>query len=215
MADTFTTSQVDNPVEFHHGPMNFSIQKSIPNKVDGTLKFDTEYTPSAAIHRGKHPIVAKSVTTTDVPTSDVFADFEGRNDTKPVTIRRDKVKVTADIAADFDLLGKVVSDLQKDVVISGENLVGTLKYVKGYTGFSSKTEEQEGNYVAFKVNYADPYTKLTVQKGSKDEVELDSDRTVILIMDKHYPITVRAYNGDTVVSVKTYSTDQLVFEADE
>ena len=215
MADTFTTSQVDNPVEFHHGPMNFSIQKSIPNKVDGTLKFETGYTPSAAIHIGKHPIVSKTVTTQDVATSDVMEDFEGRNNVKPVTVRRDKVKATTDIAADFDLLGKVVADLQKDVAVSGDNFVGTLKYVKGYTGFSGDPDEQEGNYVAFKVNYADPYTKLTVQKGSKDEVELDNDKTAIFIMDKHYPITVRAYNGNTAVSVKTYSTDQLVFEADE
>lgn len=188
---------------------------TIPNKVDGTLKFTTEIAEASQDKVGKHPILAKDITTEDVATSAVIDDFEDRNDVKPVTVRRDKVKATTDIAADFDLLGKVIADLQKDVAVSGDNFVGTLKYVKGYTGFSSKTEEQEGNYVAFKVAFADPYTKLTVQKGSKDEVELDNDKTAIFIMDKHYPITVRAYNGDTAVSVKTYSTDQLVFEAEE
>lgn len=216
MGDTFTTSQVDNPVEFHSGPMNFSIQKSIPNKVDGTLKFSESYTPSAAIYRGKRPIVAKTVTTTDIPTSDVMEDFEGRNNVKPVTVRRDKVKIEFTIAPDTDLLGKVVGDLQEDTAVSGDNILGTSHYVTGYTGFSGDPEEQEGNYLAFKVAYADVHTKITVQGGNAPEVQVDpSDLTHVLIIKKPNPIVLRAYNGDVVVSTKTYNLSQLVLETEE
>lgn len=45
--------------------------------------------------------------------------------------------------------GKSVSDLQSNVTINSDKKIdGTLKYVKNYTGFSSKTEEQSGNYLA-------------------------------------------------------------------
>lgn len=96
MSDTFTNNLVDEEpthvagMDFHHGAMDFSIQYSVPNKVDSTLKFDTEYTSSIAIaKRGKHPIIAKSVTTEDVNTSTVLADWEARND-KAITVPRQK-----------------------------------------------------------------------------------------------------------------------------
>jgi len=95
MSDTFTNSLVDEEpkhvagMDSHHGAMDFSVQYSIPNKVDSTLKFDTEYTPSASVNRGKHPIIAKSVTTEDVNTSTVLADWEARND-KAITVPRQK-----------------------------------------------------------------------------------------------------------------------------
>lgn len=54
---------------------------------DGTLKFSTDYAPSVAVNRGKKPILAKSITTTDINTSAVFNDFESVND-KAVTYRR-------------------------------------------------------------------------------------------------------------------------------
>lgn len=95
MSDTFTSSQVDENaqthvagMDFHHGPMDFSVQYSVPNKVDSMLDFNTEYTSSIAIaRRGKHPIVAKSITTVDIPHSDVAKDWEDRND-KAITIPR-------------------------------------------------------------------------------------------------------------------------------
>lgn len=50
-----------------------------------------------------------------------------------------------------DLLGKKASDLG-DYYIAGGNIMGTLNLVEGYTGFSSKEEEQKGYYVALEVD---------------------------------------------------------------
>ena len=54
---------------------------------EGTLKFTTSFTPSVSISRGKRPIIAKTITTEDIPTSEVIEDFEEKND-KAKTIYR-------------------------------------------------------------------------------------------------------------------------------
>lgn len=55
------------------------------------------------------------------------------------------------MTADTDLLGKTANDLQSDVSISGFSVTGTLKYITGYTGFSSDVKEQSGNFLALKI----------------------------------------------------------------
>ncbi len=194
-------------VSFHDGPMDFTKEYTVPEKNDSMLDFNTTYTPSVAVNRGKHPIVAKSVTTVDIPHSEVAADWEERND-KAITSTRDKVSVNFDIAADFDLLGKVISDLQKDTGVSADNILGDLKYVEGYTGFSGDPEEQEGNYLAFKVDFTGTYTSLTVEASGKEQT-LDNDKIMVLRIVKKAPIIVRAYNGTTCVASKEYRLDQL------
>lgn len=181
---------------------------------EGTLKFATSYTETDAAKRGKVPVIAKTVTTTDVPTSEVIEDFETVND-KAVTDTRKDISIDFGIAADFDLLGKVVADLQEDVAASAAAIVGTLHYVTGYTGFSGDPDEQEGNYLAFMVSYDGAYTRLTVQGGIGTEVTLDSDRTHILRIVKANPVTIRAYNGDICVAAKRYTLEQLVLEEAE
>ena len=198
---------------FHDGPMNFTNEYTVPEKKDSMLDFSTSYTPSVAIHRGKRPVVASSVTTEDIPHSEVAADWEQRNN-KAVTSTRDKISVNFDIAADFDLLGKVISDLQKDTGVSADNILGDLKYVEGYTGFSGNPEEQEGNYLAFKVDFTGTYTSLTVEASGK-ETTLDNDKVMVLIIKKKAPIIVRAYNGMACVASKEYRLDQLKCAAKE
>lgn len=187
---------------------------TIPNKVDGTLKFETEIAEGSQDKVGKHPIIAKDVTTIDVPSSDVVKDWEDRND-KAVTQRRTAVYVDPAIAPDFDLLGKVVADLQKDVAISANNITGTLKYIDDYTGFSGDPEEQVGHFLAFKVDYPLDYDSLTVETVAQGEQTLDSDKTMILRIVKKAPFTVRAYKDSKCVSVKSYDIDQLVLEPAE
>ena len=51
-----------------------------------------------------------------------------------------------------NLFGKTVDSLQENVVVGESEITGTLKHVTGYTGFSSNTSEQEGNYLALKVD---------------------------------------------------------------
>ena len=198
---------------FHDGPMDFTKEYTVPEKKDSMLDFNTTYTPSVAVNRGKHPIVASTVTTEDIPHSEVAADWEQRTN-KAVTSARDKISVNFDIAADFDLLGKVVSDLQDKTGVSADNILGELKYVEGYTGFSGDPEEQEGNFLAFKTDYTGTYTSLSVEAGGKEQT-LDNDKVMILQIKKKAPIVVRAYNGTTCVASKEYRLDQLKLAAKE
>lgn len=196
-------------------PFTSNYTDTVPNVVDSMLKNDTYYPSVSIAKRGKHPIVAKSVTTYDEVTSNVVKDFEDRNN-KAITTGRNDIAVSFDIAADFDLLGKVIADLQKDYGVSVNNILATLKYVTDYTGFSGDPEEQEGNYLAFKVGYAGTYTRLTVQFDGKAEQTMDSDRTHVQLF-KSAPVgkslTVRAYNGDILVSSKVYDLSQIKLEA--
>ena len=107
------------------------------------------------------------------------------------------LKMDFNIAADEDLFGKVVSDLQEDMAISGNKITGTLKYVTGYTGFSSKVSEQQGNYIA--MHFSIP--NMTIgQEGLKVKVNgsnLDSDGIIVLIENAALkPITAIATMGD-------------------
>lgn len=81
------------------------------------------------------------------------------------------------------LFGKTAADLQSNVVIEGDEIVGTLNYVTGYTGFSSVTSDQEGNYLALKVSTI-PENGVTVTVeltgGAKGPVTLDDDRNIVL-----------------------------------
>lgn len=88
-----------------------------------------------------------------------------------------------DISATFDLLGKVISDLQEDIEIEDDVVSGTLKYVSDYTGFSGDVEEQEGNYLALHIDAIGAVgstVKVQLVGGVHGEVTLDSDRVIII-----------------------------------
>ncbi len=80
-----------------------------------------------------------------------------------------------DIPDSIDLLGKVASDLQEDMIVDATGKVtGTSKYVTGYTGFSGDPAEQEGNYVAFHISVGELVigTNVTVKVNN---VTMDPD----------------------------------------
>ena len=57
------------------------------------------------------------------------------------------MSVDVDIAADTDLFGKTVSDLQSDIVIGTDSITGTLKYIDDYSSaFGAGLDS--GNYLA-------------------------------------------------------------------
>lgn len=58
-----------------------------------------------------------------------------------------------------ELFGTAVSTLQDNVAVDGNFIVGTLKYKEGYTGFSSDTDLQEGNFLA--VQWSSPAANIT------------------------------------------------------
>jgi len=106
------------------------------------------------------------------------------------------LSVDADIAADFDLLGKYVSDLQEDIELGEFGISGTLKYVTGYTGWSGDVSEQSGNYLAlhFEVeDVADAVITVQLSKGKHGAATLDSDGICIFrIEDAAQEIIVTA-----------------------
>ena len=198
-------------------PFTSNLSDTVPNIKDSTLKHNTDYISSVNIaKRGKHPIVAKSVTTVDVKSSTVVDDWEKRN-IKAKTEGRKQVALTTAIAAGFDLLGKVVADLQKDTAINTSKIFGTLKYVTDYTGFSGDPELQDGNYLAIKAVNNVGATKITVQFAGRSEIVLDPDLTHVQRFPSAIPyVTVRAYDAnDKVIDAQTYDLSALVLEPAE
>lgn len=109
----------------------------------------------------------------------------------------DALTVDFNIAADEDLFGKVVADLQDNMAVANDAITGTSHYVTEYTGFSSKTDEQQGNYVALHVSVPG----MTIgQDGLTVKVNnsaLDADGLVVLILkNSTKPIKVVATKGD-------------------
>lgn len=126
------------------------------------------------------------------------------------------MSVDADVPASEDLFGKTVSDLQSNVRVGANAITGTLKYVDDYTGFSSKTEEQSGNYLA--IHAADPKAdSVTVEVvgGTAGPRTLDSDGLIVLrIANKDtQTIQVKSYKGGVAKDVKNYSLTGLTLEA--
>lgn len=125
------------------------------------------------------------------------------------------LSIDADISADTDLLGKSVTDLQENIEISNGEITGTLKYVTGYTGFSSKTAERKGNYLALHVDTPDDAEATVELIGGTvgKPVTLDADRLIVLRITD--PATqsievVTTLGGESVT--QTYSISNLVLE---
>lgn len=120
--------------------------------------------------------------------------------------------VDTEIAVDEDLLGKVVGDLQEDIVIANGAITGTLKYVTGYTGFSGEADLQNGNYLAIhasvpEVSGATITITLVNAVISKEPVTLDPDGLHIIRVtnkDTQKIIVTATKTGHVPVS-KTYT----------
>ena len=117
-----------------------------------------------------------------------------------------------EIAADEDLFGKFVADLQNDIEVKSNEITGTLKYVSDYTGFSSKTEEQSGNYLAIhNTTNSEDDIYVEIIGGYSGPVKLDSDGIIILRIANNNQI-VRVTVGD---DFKEYSLKHLVLTSEE
>ena len=125
------------------------------------------------------------------------------------------MSVDADIPASLDLFGLHASDLQSGVSVNKLNVAGTLKYVTDYTGFSGNPEEQNGHYL---VLHADDENadKVVVELlgGTKGPVELDPDRTIVLLIRNKdtQSVKVTSYLNDEVKETGTFSLANLVLE---
>lgn len=119
------------------------------------------------------------------------------------------MSIDADIAADEDLFGKTVSDLQSGVSIDGNEISGTLKYVADYSSAFSG-DEASGNYIVlhFSVPEVDDAT-ITVKVTNP--VTLDDDGIAVLrIRDKStQTITVVSSKPGFKSVTKVYSLTGL------
>lgn len=117
--------------------------------------------------------------------------------------------------------GKSVSDLQSNVTINSDKKIdGTLKYVKNYTGFSSKTEEQSGNYLAldFSDNWLsdnDPtsFSVELVGGTSGPKTLTDSDSFCVFRVTDPKTQTIKVSSTDsTGTTTVSYILTDLVLE---
>lgn len=114
-------------------------------------------------------------------------------------------------------MGKSVSDLQSGVAVNDTFISGTLKYVTGYTGFSSDPEEQEGNYLALKFTATEGATTSIFLTNGKmtTPVELDDDMNcVVRITDKNKQKFIVKTTKDSFVVEKKFSLTSLKLEAE-
>lgn len=79
------------------------------------------------------------------------------------------------------ILGKLVSSLQNNVNVSDTGITGTLKYVTGYTGYSSDPAEQNGNFLALKFSApTGATTTIELLGGTSGVKTLDSDMNAVV-----------------------------------
>lgn len=123
-----------------------------------------------------------------------------------------KISFSTDISDSIDLLGKVASDLQENVTIFKKKFSGTLHYVEGYTGFSSKVDEQEGNYVAFKVIPPEGMTIGTDLSVYLNGKPFDSDGIGIVILKTGKNIVITAEKDGCEPCAWTLDTTGLIKE---
>ena len=115
------------------------------------------------------------------------------------------------------LFGKTVNELQSDVVVSDDEVTGTLKYVNGYVDFSSNTSEQSGNYLALKIE-AEPAEAETVVElvgGTKGPVALDDDMNIVLLIKNKDTQSIKVtttHNGESIT--KIYGLSGLTLETE-
>ncbi len=92
--------------------------------------------------------------------------------------------------------------MQENISLDGDKIKGKSKYVKGYAGFSSKEAEQEGNYLAIKVDDNTTTFELSDPK-SKGSGTIDDGFLVVRITDKTQTITLKAKDKNTRVLTLT------------
>lgn len=121
------------------------------------------------------------------------------------------------IASDYDLLGKVVSDLQEDVVIGDEFIKGTLHYIENWEAFGDDTND--GWFIAVHVTLDEGTAALPGLSVKINGAELDPSDYIFIghvkNQEGHINLTVSATDKTPVT--KQYTLKYLTYEppADE
>lgn len=207
------------------------VEFFVKDTPDGFVYEDTEFNKKVDTETLKHAFemndiviidngIACRASNLEVKTGYVIVTYflpSVDNDTVSVTPKQvrsfDKVLTTdVEIAADEDLFGKVIADLQENIEITDSEIKGTLKHVTGYTGFSSDESMQSGNYLAIhnETNNDEPIF-VELVGGVSGPRQLDSDGIIILRIANKQQI-VRVTSGS---AIKEYSLANIILEAAE
>lgn len=92
-----------------------------------------------------------------------------------------------------------------------------MKHVTGYTGFSSNTSEQDGNYLALKVDTDSEDAIVTVELvgGTKGPVTLDDDMNIVLLIKNKDTQSIKVTTTHNEESItKTYGLSGLTLETE-
>ena len=92
-----------------------------------------------------------------------------------------------------------------------------MKHVTGYTGFSSNTSEQEGNYLALKVGAGSGDAVVTIELvgGPLGPVALDGDMSIVLLIKNKDTQSIKVTVDDGKDSAtKTYGLTRLILETE-
>lgn len=142
-----------------------------------------------------------------------------------MAVNSDSYLLDIEIESDVNqtVFGKAVNTLQTGVQVVGGDVLGTLKYVTGFTGFSGDPELQSGNYLALSFNGNQTVTtdstpdKITVElvnaRTNHGPQTLDSDKDIcVRITDQNLQyLEVKAYKGREVTT-RILKLDRLVLE---
>lgn len=170
-----------------------------PYKPTSHIILDSTKATAAKMKAFEEILYGTATTDARLPMPDEVIEFFRTDDSNPL----EALTLDSSIAADFDLFGKTVGDLQENVVVGTDAISGILKHVTGYTGFSSKTDEQSGNYLALHAavpGVSDAKITVTLTKPSV----LDEDGTIVLLVKNNaQTVTVKAEKEglDTVTKV--------------
>lgn len=113
------------------------------------------------------------------------------------------------------VLGKLVGDLQEDVLVHDKFIEGTLPYVDDFTGYSGDPAEQKGHFLVLKFTATEgATTTVELTGGPRGPVELDSDmQAVFRITSKNQKIkVVTTLDGASVETV--YDLRSLTLESE-
>ena len=123
-----------------------------------------------------------------------------------------------------NLLGKLVSDLQTNVVVGETAITGTLKYVLGYTAVSEVPAEQEGHFLALDIGLISPppagvaltisYLNAANEQLAYDLDPEDETKCVFRVNNLTNKIQVHTYYSSGLVTIKKtdYSLAGLVLD---
>ena len=86
------------------------------------------------------------------------------------------LSVDANVSDSVDLFGKVASDLQTGITITGDDITGTLKYISDYSSAFGPGED-DGNYIC--LHFAANLSGATITATITNPVTLDEDGILV------------------------------------